>query len=499
MACVVVGIALSLSGKNGSNGNVMAKPSACDYEQIGAEPSLLTKPWEPANPQWLLGVIIVVTLMLRRYLIPFFVRRYYGVLPAQKQVKISNYVLELIGTSVALAVTSGSGLWRLLFEPSAYEPAPSLEQAYSFAVGLQILLACFIPMYVLELAFDDEMRSGLVLHHWTALLLTLWGALVIHMVGLSMWMVRTFFAMSLYMSTEQNVFIEMLAYHQKVYWPMCYTLSAWYYLVTRFGVTIMSLWSWWDCYDLVFRSGSHNSPFVYALWFFVPFANAILNATQLTTVGSLFGIAATVRKRLQAQQEEFSMEKMISGASSEQEMTKTKTELDGLQFTSMLHDVFDQIDVDDSGYISFAEWQGYVKCLDFDLIVPNWAIARLFDSIDKYGSGRIDRLAFEEFFSGFATPSHVGFKRVFMGALIKNMLEADIDTTFRALLSCKYQAVVDDIQRQSSRTMGSAWALLPRVSWGDIESGPMMEKSWTEPGAFKQWRAASKVERSIFV
>merc|ERR1712187_714770 len=99
-----------------------------------------------------------------------------------------------------------------------------------------------------------------------------------------------------------------------------------------------------------------------------------------------------------------------------------------------------------------------------------------------YGSGRIDWLAFEEFFSGFSTPSHVGFKRVFMGALIKNMLEADIDTTFRALLSCKYHAVVDDIQRQSSRRMGSAWALLPRVSWGDIESGPMMEKSWTEPG-----------------
>merc|ERR1712217_689128 len=71
--------------------------------------------------------------------------------------------------------------------------------------------------------------------------------------------------------------------------------------------------------------------------------------------------------------------------------------------------------VDDSGYISFAEWQGYVKCLEFDLIVPNWAIARLFDSIDKDGNRQIDWLAFERFFSGFATSSRVGFKPVFMG------------------------------------------------------------------------------------
>merc|ERR1712217_979642 len=71
--------------------------------------------------------------------------------------------------------------------------------------------------------------------------------------------------------------------------------------------------------------------------------------------------------------------------------------------------------VDDSGYISFAEWQGYVKCLEFDLIVPNWAIARLFDSIAKDGNRRIDWLAFERFFSGFATSSRVGFKSVFMG------------------------------------------------------------------------------------
>lgn len=499
MACAAAGIALSLSGNNGSNGHVIAKPTACEFEAIGGEPSLLTKPWEPANPQWLLGVVIVVTLMLRQYVIPFFVRRYYGALPAQKQVKISNYVLELIGTSLALAVTSASGLWRLLFDPSAYEPAPSVEQSYSFVVGLQILLACFIPMYVLELAFDDKMRSGLALHHWTALLLTLWGALVIHKVGLSIWMVRTFFAMSLYMSTEQNVFIEMLAYHQKVYWPICYSLSAWYYLVTRVVVTILSLWSWWGCYDLVFHSGSHNSPFVYALWLFVPFANAILNATQLTTVSSLFGIASTVRKRLQVQQEELFMEKELSAASSGQEMTATKTELDGLQFTSMLHDVFDQIDVDDSGCISFAEWQAYVKSMEFDLIVPNWAIARLFDSVDVYGNGQIDWLAFERFFSGFATSAQVGFKPVFMGALIKSMLEANIDSNFRALLAYKYQAVVDDIQRQSGSTLGSSWALLPRVSWGDIESSRVMEKSWTEPGAFKTRRAASATERSIFV
>merc|ERR1712039_250453 len=193
-------------------------------------------------------------------------------------------------------------------------------------------------------------------------------------------------------------------------------------------------------------------------------------------------------------QEEVSLEKMLSiqrSVSSEQEMISTKTELDGLQFTSMLHDVFDQIDVDDSGYISFAEWQGYVKSLDFDLIIPNWAIARLFASIDW--------LEFERFFSGFTVPSRVGFKSVFMGALMKSMLEADISSSFRAHLAYKYRAVVDDMQRQSSRPLGSGWALLPRISQGDVESGPMMEKSWTEPAAFKKPQASWKVKGSIFV
>merc|ERR550514_1425357 len=104
----------------------------------------------------------------------------------------------------------------------------------------------------MELAFDDHMRSGLVLHHWTSIILILWGSLMIYEVGYDIMVVRTFFAMSLYMSTEQNVFVEMLAYHMKIFWPTLYTMSAWYYLVTRLTITVMSLWSWIDCYDVVF-------------------------------------------------------------------------------------------------------------------------------------------------------------------------------------------------------------------------------------------------------
>jgi len=99
--------------------------------------------------------------------------------------------------------------------------------------------------------------------------------------------------------TEQNVFIEMLLYHRQVYWPRLYTLSAWYYLASRILITIIVLWTWWDWHDCVFLDGIHNSVFVYALFVFIPPVTIILNMTQMTTVVSLFGIAAKVRKKLQ--------------------------------------------------------------------------------------------------------------------------------------------------------------------------------------------------------
>merc|ERR550537_126794 len=99
---------------------------------------------------------------------------------------------------------------------------------------------------------------------------------------------------------------------------------------------VLSLWSWVQCYGTVFSNGAHNNALVYALWLFIPAANLILNATQLTTVTSLFGIAATVQKRLNDRQaEESTMSRVLSlQPEDEEEYTSSKTELESIRFRS---------------------------------------------------------------------------------------------------------------------------------------------------------------------
>jgi len=229
------------------------------------------------------------------------------------------------------------------------------------------------------------------------------------------------------------------------------------------------------------------------MWLFVPPANLILNATQVTTVISLFGIASTVRKRLQNRQEEqLSMAKEASEQSG-QEITSTKSQIDNLRYRSKLFDVFSQIDTDDSSYISLAEWKAYVKGLDLDLILPNWAIEKLYNGIDVDGLDEVDSHEFERFFCEFSVPATVDFKFVLMGALIKCMLHSDIDRSYRAVLVYKYQSLLDTIQQQGGRTLGSSWALLPRVGVNVDTVDLAMTKSLTEPAAFTSWGPRSVV------
>merc|ERR1712048_1527562 len=168
--------------------------------------------------------------------------------------------------------------------------------------------------------------------------------------------------------------------------------------------------------------------------------------------------------------------------------TSTKSQVDDLRYRSKLYDIFSQIDSDDSGYISLDEWRRYVKSLDLDLILPNWAIVKLYNAIDVDGVDEIDLHEFERFFSGFSVSSTVDFKSVLMGALIKTMLQSDIDRSYRAVLGYKYQSLLDSIQHQGGRTLGSAWALLPRV--GQVATTDVfdlsMSKSLTEPAAFSK-------------
>eukprot|EP00657_Telonema_sp_P-1_P005203 TRINITY_DN22415_c0_g1_i1.p3 TRINITY_DN22415_c0_g1~~TRINITY_DN22415_c0_g1_i1.p3 ORF type:complete len:118 (+),score=26.32 TRINITY_DN22415_c0_g1_i1:552-905(+) len=90
-------------------------------------------------------------------------------------------------------------------------------------------------------------------------------------------------------------------YHWPLNYHKMYSVSAWYYLISRLAIMVGSLWTWWDAKDEVWDLPIRYPTIVYGLWLFVPFANIILNATQATTVRSLFGIARNVRRRLQVE------------------------------------------------------------------------------------------------------------------------------------------------------------------------------------------------------
>merc|ERR1712137_1110354 len=243
-------------------------------------------------------------------------------------------------------------------------------------VGLQLLAGTFVAMYSLELSFDSNMRLGLSLHHWISLILVLWALPVVHLVNNDVQMIRCVFAMSLYMSTEQNVFIQMLFYHKKLGWPNAFAFSAWYYAITRGFIAVMSVWTWWASKDCVFMSGSHNNFVVYSLWLFVPVANVILNITQITTIQSLFGIAASARKRANSSAKECGIR-------------------------DAANDAFDEFDFDQSGEIDLQEFTDAIKHSGLEVVVPNWGFAKLFRLIDADASGAIDRTEFLDFFYPF--------------------------------------------------------------------------------------------------
>ena len=105
-------------------------------------------------------------------------------------------------------------------------------------------------------------------------------------------------------------------YHWPLNWWILYKVNAWYYMVTRLGIAVISLWTWWDanhdvwndpimCPTIFIVSFAQQSAHyenaqgwqVAGLWLFIPAANLILTVTQYTTVVSLFGIAKNVERR----------------------------------------------------------------------------------------------------------------------------------------------------------------------------------------------------------
>ncbi|CAE8616864.1 unnamed protein product [Polarella glacialis] len=292
---VVAGVVIEKSGQV-NQGPIPVFPTPCQLQQVGVVPSLATSPFELASPQWMFGVVLVGIFVLRKYVFDGLTRSFYSHLPKSKQAKVANYMLEMFGTTVVIAVCSWAGFWDMLFNPSKYT-IPDPQQINRMMASLETLYVLFLSTYLMELAFDDEVRLGLALHHWTTIVLATWGMAAIYLAQYNTLTVRAFFAISLYMSTEQNVFVEMLLYHRKVYIPCLYYASAWYYVLSRAAIMVLSMWTWWDMRHAAWTENVQNSWVCYSLWLFIPFANMILNFTQYTTVQSLFGIAARVAQR----------------------------------------------------------------------------------------------------------------------------------------------------------------------------------------------------------
>jgi len=263
--------------------------------QLNFDEALAIAPWNLVSPPWIACVIFIVGLIVRKYLLPLITNAMYYDLTDMKKEKVSNYMLEILGTTAALLLLSLLGFWELLFEPEAYLDL-SADQAYNLALGGNILICMFVTTYLLELACDKHMRFGLVLHHWTVLGLMVLTLPALYKLGGDIYTFRACFALSLYMSTEQNVFIGMLMYHRRLYWPRLYYLSAVCYTLSRLVVLVLSLWTWIAMYDSV-ATLPHHSGLVYSLWLVLLPVNLVLNFTQVHTVISLFGIARSVAKR----------------------------------------------------------------------------------------------------------------------------------------------------------------------------------------------------------
>ena len=121
------------------------------------------------------------------------------------------------------------------------------------------------------------MRIELTLHHWVTIFLVLESNLVLYYAAGDYSILRGVFAVTLYMLTEQNVFIGMLCYRSESFQiPFLFDISAWYYLFSRIAIVGFNFYTW----DSVFH-GQYNNGVIYHGYILLPAANGILGITQL--------------------------------------------------------------------------------------------------------------------------------------------------------------------------------------------------------------------------
>jgi len=348
----------------------------CAIIEAGYQAGTLVPPWQPSSPQLVLALFFVGLFVLRKYAFPKLVDLMYPQMNPIKKAKCGNYMLELVGTTVPLVVCSYAGFWTLLFNPNAFiEPLMSSDDAAWLNRGFQILFSATVSTYTLEMCFDNNMRMGLMLHHWVAILLSGWGMMMLYCVHYDSDMLRMFFALSLYMITEQSVFVEMLMYHWPLNWWILYKVNAWYYMVTRLGIAVISLWTWWDAKHDVWNDPIMYPTIVVGMWLFVPAANLILNVTQYTTVVSLFGIAKNVERRC-------------------------KHEADGDHHQLALSYVFQNLEAhtdDRMETLMLTEWLQHCRGLGSRWPVPKPIMVQVFEMMDTKGNGEVSNEDFHRF------------------------------------------------------------------------------------------------------
>lgn len=435
------------------------------------------EPWNPKNCIMVLWDELLVIFVLRRYVFQWMANRFYSEQPDSKKAKIANYMLELLVMNTAIAISLWCGFFRLLFSPSSFHH-PTKEQGDRLFIGAQQVANLYISTYVIQMCFDRQVRTGLVMHHWSAFLLCIWGTAALYCLGYDVLMTRAFFCLFLYVLTEQNVFIEMLLYQRKMYMPRLFYFSAWYYLLTRIFIAVYVIICWLDMFEDVFQNHNHNIWVGYSMWAAIPVINLILNVTQWTTVTSLFGIARQVKKRcndvnspspsMKAVESPLSMKKlesvdtMSTCATVRSLQSSTSSRLNPVEeqepakethgSNQNLLDVVAEIDFKQRGMITLSDWMQYLgsTCFD-DTSIPLRVFGDIFEEMRGLcnAADGVTPDVFISYFSQFMVGAQADFDLTLCVLVLqKAHALADGDLTLQATLRQKHRDALKRLLRE---------------------------------------------------
>jgi hypothetical protein len=347
--------------------------------------------WDPAQIEIKSSLILVVLVAFRLTLVPLFVAHFFAHLVAAKQAKIGNYIFEIFTTTTALVILSCFGGWQLLFDPAQFYPRPTPDQAWDLNVSMGWCGLIIMLSYLIGLAIEPNMRYELKLHHTIAIILILWATPALVLAKGSPRLSRLMASMFLYMVTEQNVFIGMLAYYSGVKQGWIFRASAWFYVATRAGITILCIVAFADLTssddDMDIWGTTQNSAFVFG-WYAMSLPGVIgLSVVQVMSAMSLFGIARKVAKDNRVIEE------------SEEENDDWKPIL-----LEVYNEIYKggHIDLTRKPFVHFLQ-----NDMHFDLAFPAFVFEALFDDMDTMKSGVVAWEQFQAYMAKFCVRSDV--------------------------------------------------------------------------------------------